>query len=804
MRYLCIHGHFYQPPRENPWLEAIELQDSAYPYHDWNDRIMAECYAPNTATRILDPESKILRIVNNYSNISFNFGPTLLSWMKDKAPEAYQSVLDADRVSAEKFSGHGSAIAQCYNHMIMPLANKRDKHTQVHWGIEDFKHRFGRMPEGMWLPETAVDVRTLEVLAEFGIKFTVLAPTQAKVLDGDDLNGSGIDPRRPYVQKLPSGREIAIFFYDGPISRAVAFEGLLNNGERFAERLLSGFSDDGEADQLAHIATDGETYGHHHRFGEMALAYALHHIESNGLARITDYGEYLESHPPSNEVEVLENTSWSCMHGIERWRSDCGCNSGGYPGWKQAWREPLRDALDWLRDSTASCFEMAGRKYLKEPWEARNDYIHVILDRSAGCREEFAAKHFPKKLIPADREKAWKLLEMQRHAMLMYTSCGWFFDELSGLETVQVIQYAGRVVQLAEELFGNPIEQEFLENLALAKSNIPEHKDGATIYKKFVKPAMVDLHKLGGHYAISSLFEHYPDQTRIYSYSVDRLDYRNMDAGKLRIGVGKAQFTSEVTQNSETLIFGALHFGDHNLHSGVGRFAGERAYRGLARSISQAFKRADIAEVIRVMDKNFGTQTYSLKNLFKDEQRKILAEILKSTLSEAEDAYRHLYDNQAPLLRFLHETHIPVPKEMITTAEFALNGLLRAALEESDLDLERIGNLLDEIEIAGVQLDKTTLEFTLRKNLERESDRFFENSMDVELLERFRKSVANAVSLPFPLNLWSIQNKCYEVMSRWYTAMRERASSTGDVKAKDWVEQFEQLAGLLSLRLPVQ
>ena len=803
MRYLCIHGHFYQPPRENPWLEAIELQDSAYPYHDWNERIMAECYAPNTATRILDPDHKILKIVNNYASMSFNFGPTLLSWIKDKAPEGYESILQGDRLSPEKFSGHGSAIAQCYNHMIMPLANKRDRYTQVYWGIEDFRHRFGRLPEGMWLPETAVDLKTLEVFAEFGIKFTILGPTQAKSVDGEDLNGSGLDPKRPYLQKLPSGREIAIFFYDGPIARAVAFEGLLNNGERFAERLLSGFSENGEADQFVHIATDGETYGHHHRFGEMALSYALHHIESNGLAKITNYGEYLESHPPSNLVEILDNTSWSCMHGIERWRTDCGCNSGGYPGWNQKWREPLRDALDWLRDSTASCFEMAGRKYLKEPWEARNDYIHVILDRSAECREEFAARHFPKKLSATEREKAWKLLEMQRHAMLMYTSCGWFFDELSGLETVQVIQYAGRVVQIAEELFGNSIEQDFLENLALAKSNIPEHRDGATIYKKFVKPAMLDLHKLGAHYAISSLFEHYGDHTRIYSYSVDRQDYRTMESGKLRIAVGKAQLTSEVTQNSEMLTFGVLHFGDHNLHAGVRSFAGERAYRALARTLVQAFKRADLAEVIRLMDKDFGTETYSVKNLFKDEQRKVLGGILKSTLKEAEAAYRHLYESQAPLLRFLHETHIPVPKEMITTAEFALNGLLKEVLDERKLDLERSRNLLDEVEISGVELDKTTLEFTLRKNLERESDQFFEDPLNVEMLEHFRESVAKAVSLPFPLVLWSIQNKCYEVLQKWYVEMKNRAASSDDLNAQSWTEQCEKLAELLSLRLPV-
>ena len=321
-RYLCIHGHFYQPPRENPWLEAIELQDSASPYHDWNERITAECYAPNSAARILDagrPHRKNRQQLLAAS--ASTSAPRLLSWMKDKAPETYQKILDADRVSAQRFSGHGSALAQCYNHMIMPLANARDKLTQVIWGIEDFRFRFGRDPEGMWLPETAVDLETLDRMAQHGIQFTILAPSQAKSMDGIDVTGQRIDPARAYRQKLPSGRSINLFFYDGPVSQAVAFERLLDDGGRFAQRLLDALSDQREGPQLAHIATDGETYGHHHAFGDMALAYALDHIESSGLAKVTNYGEFLERHPAEHDVEILENTAWSCVHGVGRWNS---------------------------------------------------------------------------------------------------------------------------------------------------------------------------------------------------------------------------------------------------------------------------------------------------------------------------------------------------------------------------------------------------------------------------------------------------------------------------------------------------
>jgi alpha-amylase/alpha-mannosidase (GH57 family) len=790
-RYLCIHGHFYQPPRENPWLEAIEMQDSAFPYHDWNERITAECYAPNGASRILDGENRIVKIVNNYASISFNFGPTLLSWLRDKAPETYRDIQEAERASLRRFSGHGSAMAQCYNHMIMPLANARDKRTQVLWGIEDFRHRFERDPEGMWLPETAVDLETLALLAENGIKFTVLAPSQAKSVDGEEV--SGIDPTRAYRQELASGRSIALFFYDGPISRAVAFEGLLKDGGLFARRLADAFSDQRDWAQLAHIATDGETYGHHHAHGDMALAYALEHIEASGLAKITNYGEYLEKHPPEHDVEVLEGTAWSCVHGVGRWSANCGCNSGGHADWNQEWRAPLRAALDWLRDEIAPCYETTAARYLKNPWAARDDYIHVILDRSPESRERFAARNFRRKnLLRADRVTIWKLLEMQRHAMLMYTSCGWFFDEISGLETVQVIQYAGRVVQLAEELFGDQLEQRFLEKLVLAKSNLPEHGDGAQIYRKFVKTAMVDLPKLAAHYAISSLFRQYPENARIYCYSVDSKDYRVKQSGKMRLAFGKARFTSEITQDSEMLIFGVLHLGDHNLHGGVSEFTGDDVYRDLSKSTREALGRSDIPAAIHSIDQGFEGQTYSLKNLFRDEQRQVMGEVIEATLADSEASYRQMYAQQAPLLRFMSDCRIPIPKEMKATAEVALNDLLRHALKTEVLDLSDIHGLLEEVQVAGVPLHLEALEMILRRNLEKSCREFYDNPRDLAALRQCRESVEAAKTLPLPLVLWSIQNHCYAVLERIYPEMKAQDQ-------QEWRDEFEQLCGLLSI-----
>ena len=605
-RYICIHGHFYQPPRENPWLEAIELQDSAYPYHDWNERITAECYAPNSVSRILDAEDRIERLVNNYAKISFNFGPTLLSWLEAKAPDVYLAILEADRESQKNFSGHGSALAQAYNHMIMPLANARDRRTQIFWGIADFEHRFKRKPAGMWLPETAVDIETLEILAEQGIRFTILAPHQAGrvrrigVSRWHDVSGGRIDPTRAYEQRLPSGRKIALFFYDGPVSRAVAFEGLLSRGEDLANRLLGVFSDKRDWPQLVHIATDGESYGHHHRFGDMALAYALNHIESNQSAKLTNYGEFLEKNPPTHQVDIIEKTSWSCAHGIDRWWSDCGCNSGGHPGWRQEWRRPLRNALDWLRDSVAAPFEKLARKFFQDPWAARDDYISVVLARSVANVDAFLARHATRALTGEETTQALKLLEMQRHAMLMYTSCGWFFDDLSGIETVQVIQYAARAVQLAQELFGDSLEQQFVERLAAAKSNVPEHGDGRRIYEKFVRPAKVDWERVGAHYAVSSLFEDYSDQTKIYCFEAEREDYEVMSAGLAKMAVGRVRLTSEITRESEVLDFGALHMGDHNVNGGVRKFLRRRGLWSLeARSHgtfhARRFRRGDPA-----------------------------------------------------------------------------------------------------------------------------------------------------------------------------------------------------------------
>ena len=803
-RYICIHGHFYQPPRENPWLEAIEIQDSAHPYHDWNERITAECYAPNATSRILDEKNRIIRIVNNYAKISFNFGPTLLAWMEKNAPETYEAILEADRESQKAFSGHGSALAQAYNHLILPLANRKDKYTQVFWGIKDFEHRFGRSPEGMWLPETAVDLATLDVLAEQGILFTVLAPHQAKRVkpigseEWRDVKEGKVDPTMPYLQHLSSGRSIVIFFYDGPISRAVAFEGLLNNGELFAQRLFSGFADERNRPQIVHIATDGESYGHHHRFGDMALAYALNRIEANNQVRLTNYGEYLEKHPPTYEVEIFENTSWSCPHGVERWQDDCGCNSGKNPRWNQSWRRPLREAMDWLRDILEPAFEEKGRLFLKDPWEARNEYIKIILDRSSDNIERFLREHALRELKDDEVTMVLKLLELQRHAMLMYTSCGWFFDDISGMETIQILHYAGRAIQLAQEIFGTPIETQFIKMLERAKSNDTKHGNGRQIFENSVRPAMVDLKKLGAHYAVSSLFEKYEARTDIFCYTVDKEDYQLFEAGRAKLAIGKAKFTSDITKESALLSFGVLHFGDHNLNCGIREYQDKEAYRTLVQEVSEEFMKGDFPGTIRMLDKNFGSSTYSLRSLFQDEKRKILNLILETTLADAEALYRKIYENNVPLMRFLKESGVPSPKILYIAGELVLNENLCRAFGSEEILPETIDNFLEESRLQGISLDVNTLEYIFRKNLERIAERFKLRPTDHTALKKLKVAIELLPSLPFEVNLWRVQNLYYEVLQKVYPKIREEASE-GNKTANEWVEFFSDIGKRLSV-----
>jgi alpha-amylase/alpha-mannosidase (GH57 family) len=530
---LIIHGHFYQPPRENPWTGIIDPEPSALPFHDWNERIHAECYQPNSAARIVEPKSGEERLVNNYAHISFDFGPTLLSWLERNHAETYARVIAADSQSLRKYNGHGNAIAHAYNHAILPLCDSRDRRTQIRWGLADFRYRFGREPESMWLPETACNDDVLGLLIDEGLRFVILAPQQAArvrksrtgiparppvdlgqpgksvplnetgliadqtepVSAADEwqtvANGS-IDPTIAYryFHRDASGRSIAVFFYDQDLAQGIAFEQALASSGSLVDRLAQRTNGMGS---LINVATDGESYGHHHKFGDLCLAYAL---EVDAPARgfsLTNYGDYLDRHPAEIDVEINnglegEGSSWSCIHGVSRWIRDCGCQTGGDPGWNQSWRGPLRAALDYLRDTAAGYFAATRDELFVDPWAARDDTINLILNESQS-REEFLRAHAPRDLNREAQRKALLWLELQRNALLMYTSCGWFFSDISGLEPIQILKYAGRVIELMNDL-GLPVAREgFLEILAAAKSNRPELGNGADLFRRLVDPS---------------------------------------------------------------------------------------------------------------------------------------------------------------------------------------------------------------------------------------------------------------------------------------------------------------------------
>ena len=804
-RFICIHGHFYQPPRENPWLEAVETQDSAAPYHDWNERVCAESYATNGAARILSITNQITRIVNNYARISFNFGPTLLSWLKDNAPRTYRMILDGERRSRASYNGHSSAMAQVYNHIIMPLASRRDRVTQIRWGIADYKHHYGVAPEGMWLAETAADTETLELMAQEGIRFTLLAPHQCKrvraLKDGAawiDTPGASVDTTHPYLVKFASGASIAVFFYDGPASRAIAFEGLLNSGDMFASRLKAGFKDNAQP-QLVHVATDGESYGHHHRHGEMALAYALRLIENDKTVKLTNYANFLEQFPPEYECEIADDTSWSCVHGVERWRSDCGCN-GGHGGWNQKWRAPLRQALDELRDAIAPLTEAAGAELFNDVWTARDNYIQVILERGEVTQEQFLRAHQTRRLSAPERERALKLMEMQRHAQLMYTSCGWFFDDIAGIETVQVIAYAARVVQLAQELFGDQaagLEAAFLARLAEARSNDPEAGDGAMIYRQKIGPLQHGLEPVAAHYAISSVFSSYPDVTQLFCYRVRRISYEVFTSGRGRLALGRAQIASTITSEKTSFSFAVLHFGDQNITAAVKPYAESDAetFESFAAKASELVQSADFPAVIRLLDSSYGSAAYSLTSLFTDEQHRIIRLILNSTLWDIENSLSTIYEDHASLLHYLSKAGLPKPPALMLAAEFAVNAGLRRALENDPVDAALLRSFLQRAAADKVTLETASLSYLADQRMKRAMVELQHAVGTQNVLDRALALARALMEMPFDLNLWQAQNIWYEILR---TGAHEVQALPEEELAR-WTSDFGQLGRCLSI-----
>ncbi len=793
-KYICIHGHFYQPPRENAWLEVIETQDSANPFHDWNERINFESYAPNATARILDDKGFIKNIVNNYSKINFNIGPTLLSWLEAKDAETYRLVLEADKIAQTQFGGHGTAIAQVYSHLIMPLANREDKITQVIWGIRDFEMRFGRKPEGIWLAETAVDTETLEILADFDIKYTILAPQQAKAsrkIGSQTWNEGGVDPRRPYICNLPSGKSISLFVYDGSTSQAIAFNGLLNSGKAFAGKLMSAFGDSNEA-QLVHVATDGESYGHHHRYGEMALADCLNFIETRELAEISNYAQYLEMFPPTHEMQIHDNSSWSCVHGIERWRNDCGCNSGR-AGWHQRWRAPLRNALDWLRDELIPLYEREASLLVHDVWAARNAYIDVILNRSEANIDKFIEKNASKALNKEEKVQLLRLLEMQRNAILMFTSCGWFFDEISGLETNQIMQYACRAIDYAIQVGGEDLHSKFEQLLAKAPSNV--YDNGAIGYKKHVVPSRVNLERVGMHIAAASLFEKFPQRLELFNYISEKEDFERIIQGNQRIVLGRTTVKSRITFSEKQFSFIALYLGQHNIIGNISTEMDLRTFEVMKARAMTSFRYGNLGEVITLMQTFFGLEKYTLQNLFYDEKRKILNDIAEKSLVEAEAAFRDIYNDNYQLMSSMLNTNLPIPEAYRSAVGFVVNRDLQHYFAQEQLNIKELRGLIDELQKWNIKLkQEESFELAANERIYKEVLKLGESEATLEQLQLVNNILELLEKMNIKLNIWKSQNAFHRIIKNYQQGEWVFISSA-------WQEQFLKLADLLKVKV---
>ncbi|MBO6660618.1 MAG: DUF3536 domain-containing protein [Roseivirga sp.] len=796
-RYLCIHGHFYQPPRENAWLEKIEIQPSAFPYHDWNERITKECYYPNAFSRVLNDDQKIIDIVNNYSKISFNFGPTLLSWMEQHAPETYQAILDSDRESQQNFGGHGSAIAQVYNHMIMPLANRRDKETQIIWGIEDFRKRFGRQPEGMWLGEAAVDSESLELMAKHGIKFSLLAPRQAARFRkiGEQNWTEGIDPNKHYKYTLPNGESITLYFYDGERSQNVAFKGVLQNGKAFAHDLMEGYRGNVE-NEFVHIATDGESYGHHHKNGDMALAYCLRYIEENNFTKLTNYGQYLSLFEPAYEVQIHENSSWSCVHGVERWRSNCGCHTGGEGHWNQKWREPLRTALDNARDTMIDIYEKGMASFVDDPWAMRDEYIEVILDRSKPNLRSFLKKHINKKLTNDERTHVMRMLEMQRNAMLMYTSCGWFFNDISGIETLQILQYACRAIQLGESESEYRFEDKFLEDLSRGYSNRTAEGSGKDIYLKHIKPYMLSLTQVGMHYAVASLFADNPQSLTVLNYDCNSIFFDRRSAGIQKLAYGTTRVKSKVTTSEKEFSFVVIYLGQHHLIGGTSRRLSTEEFEPISSALCKAFDQSNISQVVDIIKEGFKAHTFSFFGMFKDEQMKLVNQYLAESEELAYDSYRKIYDRNYNIMNVMRVENLQIPPTLKQNIEDVINIEFKDLLVNGHFSIQKMDELCDEVIKWGIQLNEDLLNAKLNDKLDAMFREFLIDHSNLKVLDDILATIKLFKKVSLNPILVNLQNGVFELSKTMYSK-----GSAANEEDNTLIEILEEIAREINIDL---
>jgi len=785
---LVIHGHFYQPPRENPWTDIIDREPGAEPFHDWNERITSECYRPNAHARITDAYGRVERIVNNYSSLSFNFGPTLLSWLERSSPDTYARIVEADRESVRRRGGHGNAIAQGYNHAILPLCDGRDRRTQVRWGLADFRIRFGREAESLWLPETACDEATLDTLIEEGLRYVILSPFQAARVrplgsgagGWRDVSRGDVDTTVPYLyfHSDGGGRSLAVFFYDGQIARGVAFEGLLASSRAFvgacARAARHGAS-------LVNVATDGESYGHHFRWGDRCLAYALDtEAERQGL-RVTNYGEFLDAHEPAFEVGISkgpdgEGTAWSCAHGLGRWTRDCGCNAGAPEGWNQRWRAPLRAAFDLLRDDLAAKFEDACGQLLRDPWEARDAYVELLTDRAAS-REAFLRRREVHTLTRDERVRALTLLEAERASMTMYTSCGWFFNDISGIETVQTLRYAGRVVELMNDLGLEPPLSSFLETLSDARSNMQERGTGADIFQRAVEQSRVTPRRVAAHVAISGLVER---EGRAPEFESAGYDYRTSDVQKRRHGrvtleTMRLSLEERVTGRLHDYALASMHFGEVDYYCALRPYEGREQFEGAASRLWSQFRTASLPVLLRLASSEFGPDEFGLEALLPQGQGRLSRAVFGRMVARLLDEYERVYEENRRVVERLVEIGFEPPRELRVAAELITGRRLETELRAQRLgenDYARAFEMAREAARLGQRIDRTHATRVFEETLTEAARRVVENPSP-DAVRSARELIALGRELGLEANLERAQEIIYEAALAWVEPSEE-------------------------------
>lgn len=664
-RYICVHGHFYQPPRENPWLEDIEREPSAAPAHDWNARIHNECYHPNTCARIRDQAGRVRGILNNYSRISFNFGPTLVHWMERRFPETLAAIVQADQESVRRFNGHGNAIAQTYNHTILPLADLRDKKTQVRWGLQEFERTFGRRAEGMWLPETAVDRETLEVLVEHDIRFTILSPRQAhrcRPLEGGawaEVHEHTLETRRPYVCRLSGGKSIALFFYHGGLAAEVAFGGILREPSRLVERVRATLPQQLQGPALAHLATDGESYGHHSRDGEESLAYVLDTFEHDHEIQLTNYASFLSRYPPQWEVEIREKTSWSCAYGVERWRSGAGYTR---PEWNFDWRKGLRDGLDALKSQLDEIFEQEGSRYFTDAWAARDASIGYLSERSFKSMEMFLEQFLSPqgKKGECSATDALRLLEMQHQAQLMYTSCGWFFDDISNIEAQIILRHAWNAIRMAERFADTgTLERRLLAHLSQAQSNHASWADGARVWLEAVRPSQITDERIWMSALMRALFvEKQPMEGRSFDAYVWRFlcrENRKTEKEGLCVFLGFVQATSRFTLEERRFAYCVLHLGGLDLHTWMVEILDDTTYPRLRDALEGDVRLMPAGQLYERLRERFGGPPLGIHALVSEDIEAVTSAILGDWLHRYEDIVSERAKSDIEMLYQIHE-----------------------------------------------------------------------------------------------------------------------------------------------------